>query len=336
MSETRPDDAEICLSFVVPCHNELVTLAELYHRIDVAARKIAPSFEVVLIDDGSTDATWTAMRQLAEEHGDVIAVSLSRSFGQQAALAAGLSLARGDRVLTLDADLQDPPELIAEMMAKMDAGADIVHARRRSRPGESSFKRLTAAAFYRVLNSLSDTSIEPDSGEFRLLSRRAVDALARMPERRRFLRGLASWIGFEQAVVDYDRPSRVFGTSKFGLAGMLGLASDAIVAFSTRPLQLASALAVLCGVLAGASGACGIWASMAGRTWSGGAFATALACALAAMQLLVLGVIGEYLGRLYEQTLGRPLFIIDEVVGGPRPTISLSNDVSASIRSPKI
>lgn len=308
---------EIHLSFVVPCHNEQEGLAELHRRIDAAAREVGKPFEVVLVNDGSTDGTWGAVRRLAAEHGEVVAVSLSRSFGQQAALAAGLSLARGERVLTLDADLQDPPELIVPMLAKMEQGADVVHARRRSRHGESFFKRSSAAAFYRLLNWLTETRVERDSGEFRLLNRRAVEVLARLPERRRLLRGLAAWIGFEQAVVEYDRPPRAFGKSKFPLGEMLALATDAVTAFSIRPLRLASALAVVCGAAATAGAACGLGGLIAGRAWTAWALAAALLCTLAGMQLLVLGVIGEYLGRLYEQSLERPLFIIDEVVRIP-------------------
>lgn len=307
-------NGRVYLSFVVPCLNEAESLAELHRRVDASGQQLAEPFEVVLVNDGSTDGSWTAMRRLAAEHPEVVAVNLSRSFGQQAALAAGLSVARGERVLTLDADLQDPPELVAEMLAKIDDGAEVVHARRRSRTGESLFKRATAAAFYRVLNWLSDTPVERDSGEFRLLSRRAVDEVLRMPERRRLLRGLAGWIGFRQAVVEYDRPPRSVGGSKFPLRAMLRLATDAVTAFSIRPLRLASVFALVCGVLVIAAATGGLWGLVDGRSWWGWAFGAALCCTLAAMQLFALGVIGEYLGRLYEQSLRRPLFIIDEVV----------------------
>lgn len=305
---------DIYLSFVVPCQNEQQGLLELHRRIGTAARAAAKPFEIVLVNDGSTDGTWLAMRQLAAEHSEVVAISLSRSFGQQAALTAGLSIARGERVLTLDADLQDPPELVAEMLVKMKEGADVIHARRRSRRGESLFKRLSAATFYRLVSWLSDSPIEHDSGEFRLFSRRAVDELLRLREQHRLLRGLAGWIGFKQAVVEYDRPPRTFGSSKFKLPAMMRLAMDAITAFSIRPLRLATMLAVVCAFAALASAGGGIWALWAGTNWGAWALAAALVCGLAAMQLVVLGVVGEYLGRVYEQSLGRPLFIIDEVV----------------------
>jgi polyisoprenyl-phosphate glycosyltransferase len=315
----KDPNARVYLSFVVPCLNEAEGVCELHRRIDAAGRQMAGPFEIVIVDDGSSDGTWPTLRRLATEHPEVAAVRLSRSFGQQAALAAGLSVARGERVLTLDADLQDPPELVAEMLTKMDEGADVVHARRRSRTGESLFKRATAAAFYRVLNWLSDTRIEPDSGEFRLFSRRAVDVMLVMPERHRLLRGLAGWIGFRQAVVEYDRPPRALGKSKFPSRAMLRLATDAIAAFSTRPLRLASVLSLVCVMAAVAGAAGGAWGLTAARAWASFALGAALVCALAGMQLLALGVIGEYLGRLYPQSQARPLFIIDDVIANSSP-----------------
>lgn len=302
------------LSFVVPCHNEEQGLEELTRRVGAAARDLVLSFELVLVDDGSTDGTWSALRRLAKEHPEVVAVRLSRSFGQQAALAAGLSAARGNRVLTLDADLQDPPELLGEFMAKMDKGAEVVHGRRRSRMGETMLKRAEAATFYRIMNCLSDTRIEPDCGEFRLYSRRAVDTLSGLREGRRFLRGLASWIGFKQAVVEYDRPARGRGATKFGLGTMLRLAGDALVGFSIRPLRLAILFALACGTFAGVMGAFGLWALSTGHASAAWALAAALVTGLAAMQLLALGFIGEYLGRLYEQSLGRPTYIVEAIV----------------------
>lgn len=306
--------ATLALSFVVPCHNEDDGLDELVRRVESSVRELGISYEVVLVDDGSTDGTWRVLRQLAEEYHEVVGVRLSRSFGQQAALAAGLSMARGQRVLTLDADLQDPPELLGELMAKMDRGADVVHARRRSRTGETVLKRAEAAAFYRLLNWLCDTPIERDCGEFRLYSRRAVDELSRLPERRAFLRGLASWIGFTQAVVEYDRAARSRGESKFGFASMLRLAGDALVGFSIRPLRLASLFSFACCAAAAVGGVLGTWGVIARHAWAVWALAAALMCALSGVQLLALGVIGEYLGRLYEQSLQRPIYIVEEMV----------------------
>lgn len=302
------------LSFVVPCQNEDDGLEELVRRVESSVRELGISYEVVLVDDGSTDGTWRVLRQLAEEYHEVVGVRLSRSFGQQAALAAGLSMARGQRVLTLDADLQDPPELLGELMAKMDRGADVVHARRRSRAGESILKRAEAAAFYRLLNWLCDTPIERDCGEFRLYSRRAVDELSCLPERRAFLRGLASWIGFTQAVVEYDRAARSRGKSKFQLGSMLRLAGDALVGFSIRPLRLATLFSFICCAAAAVGAMLGGWGLIAGNAWGAWALAAALMCALSGVQLLALGVVGEYLGRLYEQSLGRPMYIVDQMV----------------------
>lgn len=303
------------LSFVVPCRNEEQGLELLVRPAEAVARQLGVSFEVVLVDDGSNDGTWNVVRRLAVEHPEVVGVRLSRPFGQQAALAAGLSAAMGERVLTLDADLQDPPEFVGELIAKMDQGFDVVHARRSSRPGETRFKRATAAAFYRLLNWLSDTHVERDCGEFRLYSRRAVQALLSLPEQRRFLRGLASWIGFKQAVVEYERAPRARGKSQYSLNRMLDLAADAMTAFSIRPLRLATVFALACAAAAGISGAFGTWALVVTHPLAPWAIAAAFIGGLATMQLLALGVIGEYLGRLYEQSLGRPMYIVEEVVG---------------------
>lgn len=304
------------LSFVIPCRDEGAGLIELHRRISAAARDCTDSFEIVLVDDGSADETWQVMQKLVAERPEIVAAKLSRGFGQQAALAAGLSLARGNRVLTLDADLQDPPELLSGLLALMNAGADIVHARRRSRRGESLLKRATAALFYRLINGLSDTPVERDCGEFRLYSRRTVDALSSLHERHRLLRGLAGWVGFPQAVLEYDRPPRAEGRSKFPLPAMVRLATDAFTGFSIRPLRLATLFAALCSLTAVGFAAYGAASWALGTVPSGWPFALALLSFYSALQLLSIGIAGEYLGRLYEQSLGRPLFIVEEVVRG--------------------
>ena len=243
----------------------------------------------------------------------MVGVNLSRNHGHQLALTAGLSVARGERILILDADLQDPPELLPQMMRALDEGADVAYGQRTLRVGETVFKRTTAAVFYRLLRRLTDVQIPSDTGDFRLMSRRVLELLKAMPESHRFLRGMVSWVGFRQVAVPYQRELRVTGSSSYPLRKMLRLAFDAITGFSTRPLRLASLL----GLAFGALGALGVvitivaWAM--GVTVPGWASVVVILLTLGGIQLAVLGIIGEYLGRLYIEVKRRPLFIIDEI-----------------------
>jgi dolichol-phosphate mannosyltransferase len=257
----------------------------------------------------------------------VVAVHLSRNHGQQLALTAGLSVCRGDDILVIDADLQDPPELVGEMLARRAAGADVVYGKRRRRAGETAFKRTTSYLFYRGLAALTEADIPQDTGDFRLMSRRVVDWLLAMPERRRFVRGMVSWIGFRQEPLLYDRDPRVAGETKWPLRQLLRLAIDAVTSFSIKPLLAAAWLAGATGILAAG---CALWAT---ATWISGAAAGGVALAalmlgLSAVQFVVLAIQGQYLGRLCEQSRDRPLFIIDRIedaagrhaVAPPRPT----------------
>ena len=241
-------------------------------------------------------------------------VLLSRNHGQQLALAAGLAFCRGERVLIIDADLQDPPELLTQMMARMDQGFDVVYGRRRSRAGETRFKTGSAHLFYRVMRGASNVEIAADSGDFRLLSRRVVDILTRMPEEHRFLRGMVSWIGFAQSPFDYDRAPRLAGETKYPLRKMLRLAADALTGFSTLPLRLAT-YAGFCfaglGVLTMLY-VLGSW--FAGLAVQGWASIMATMLIIGSVQLIVVGILGEYIGRLYMQSKARPLFIVDQVL----------------------
>jgi polyisoprenyl-phosphate glycosyltransferase len=302
------------LSVVVPCYREEGGLAELHRRLSAAAAACAgQSYEVVLVNDGSPDGTWAGMCALAEADPRIVAVNLSRNHGHQLALSAGLSLARGERILMLDADLQDPPELLPDMMRLMDAGADVVYGKRSRRHGESLFKRATAALFYRLLGLISDTRIPQDTGDFRLMSRRALDVLNDMPESHRFVRGMVSWVGFKQVPVEYERQPRHVGSTGYPLRKMLRLALDAITGFSTRPLRIASLL----GLLFGAIGGIGILYSLAswltGNVVPGWTSVMVAVLTVGGIQLVVLGIIGEYLGRLYLEVKRRPLFVIQEV-----------------------
>lgn len=308
---------EPALSIVVPCYNEEAVLAELHRRASAAARATGLSYELLLINDGSTDATWPAMVAIADTDSAVRAVNLSRNHGHQLALSAGLAVCRGRRVLVLDADLQDPPELLADMLALMDGGADVVYGQRSSRESESWFKLATAKWFYRALDRITDTPIPRDTGDFRLMSRRVVDVFNAMPERQRYVRGMIAWVGFKQVPIQYQRSKRFAGETKYPLRRMVRFALDAVTSFSTMPLKLsiyiglaAATLATLLVVLTLVSWLAGL-ASVVG--W---ASLFAAVTFFSAVQLFVLGIIGEYLARVVDQGRGRPLFVIERVVGG--------------------
>ena len=306
------------LSIVVPCYNEVACLPELHARISAVARRLAPGdHEIVLVNDGSTDDSWAAMTALAARDSAVVAVDLSRNHGHQMALTAGLDLCRGERVLIIDADLQDPPELLPDMMTAMDRdGADVVYAVRRRRAGETPFKRATASTFYRLLRSMTDTDIPVDTGDFRLMSRRALDTFLAMPEQARFIRGMVSWIGFRQVPIVYDRQERLAGASKYPFGKMVRFALDALTGFSTAPLRLASHVGLLLVVVALAVLGYTLVAWALGETIEGWTSLMIVVLALGAVQMFVLGLIGEYLGRLYMQAKGRPLYIVSQVTGG--------------------
>jgi len=313
-----PSSVATRLSVVVPCYNEELVLPELHQRLTDACTEVAAEdFQIVLIDDGSVDSTWTLIREFAEQDPRVTGVSLSRNYGHQLALAAGLSWCTGDRVLVIDADLQDPPELLAPMMKLMDEGADVVYGQRAGRLGETRFKKTTASLFYRFLDRLTDIPIPRDSGDFRLMSRRVVDLINSMPEQHRFVRGMVSWVGFRQVPLLYERKERVAGSTKYPFKRMLNFSIDAITGFSVTPLRIASGLGMLFGVigLLGLFYALGSW--IAGVTVPGWTSVVFIVLILGSVQLMVLGIFGEYLGRLYMESKQRPLFVIDQVVGQP-------------------
>jgi dolichol-phosphate mannosyltransferase len=307
------------LSIVVPCYNEEEVLPELHRRVRDVCTELGRPYEVILVNDGSRDRTWGVLAGLAASDPHVVAVNLSRNHGHQLALMAGLSLCRGARILILDADLQDPPELLPAMLRVMDQErADVVYGQRRSRAGETALKLATASLFYRLIERLADVSIPRDTGDFRLMTRRSLEVLLAMPERHRFTRGMVSWIGFRQVPILYDRQPRLLGTTKYPFRKMFRFALDAITAFSIKPLMLASLGGVASALLAMALGAYSIVAYLRGSTVVGWTSLMTVITFLSSVQLLVLGVIGEYLGRMYEQVKGRPLFIIDQVIRSDR------------------
>lgn len=301
------------LSVVSPCYNEEPGLREFVRRVTAACTAVSDDYEIVVVNDGSKDRTLEVMLELAEQHPELVVVNLSRNHGHQLALTAGLTVARGERVLILDADLQDPPELLGPMLDMMGDGFDVVYGKRRSRAGETAFKLATAKLFYRLIQRLTDTPIPTDTGDFRLMSRRALDVLLSMPERHRFIRGMVSWIGFKQTPILYDRDPRFAGETKYPLHKMVRFAIDAVTGFSTRPLTFAITLGVWTAVFSVVLVVYSLVSWMLGHTVPGWTSLLSAIGLLGSAQLVMMGILGEYVGRLYEQAKGRPLFIIERV-----------------------
>jgi dolichol-phosphate mannosyltransferase len=268
----------------------------------------------VLVNDGSRDASWAVMQALSASNPHLVAINLSRNHGHQLALTAGLDLAIGERILIIDADLQDPPELLGDMMKLMDEGADVVYGQRVERRGESWLKQVTALLFYRLLQRLVDVKIPLDTGDFRLMSRKTLDEFNRMPEQHRFVRGMVSWIGFRQVPLCYQRSERFAGRTKYPLKKMLRFAMDAISGFSIVPLRVATYLGFIFSIVGLVFLGYTIHSYLTGIAIRGWTTMMTVVLILGSAQLFVLGVIGEYLGRLYMQSKNRPLFIIEEVV----------------------
>ena len=315
MNSEMPDTAKPKgLSAVVPCYNEEEVLSELYNRLSAACRKtMGDDYEIVLVNDGSRDNTWSIIKAILVKDPHVTGVNLSRNHGHQLALTAGLSVCIGDRILIIDADLQDPPELLADMMALADNGADVVYGQRRSRAGETWFKKASAVGFYRLLRHMTDVDIPVDSGDFRLISRRALNTLQSMPEQFRFIRGMVTWIGYKQVPLLYDRAERFAGVTKYPLKKMIRFSLDAITGFSIKPLRIASYIGIVLSVLSILMIAFALYSWAAGSVVAGWTSVMAVILLLGAGNMLFLGVIGEYLGRLFIESKHRPLFIIEEI-----------------------
>ncbi len=303
------------LSVVVPCMNEEETIPLLIERLIAATDAWRGDAEIVLVDDGSSDNTWDAICEQCKKYPGLRGLKLSMNRGHQVALTAGLMAAKGERIFMLDADLQDPPELLPDMMAMMDRGYDVVYGRRSKRKGESWFKKVTAHGFYRVLNRLSDVPIPNDTGDFRLVSRRALDAVLEMPERARFIRGMFAWAGFRQIGIEYVRDPRVAGETKYPLTKMIRFAFDALASFSIKPLQIATRLAFLTLIIAALMAVYVFWSLIMYNAVAGWASTVLVISFFSGIQLLTLGIIGEYLGRLYVEAKGRPLFFVDDQAG---------------------
>ncbi len=304
------------LSVVVPCYNEEESLPELYRRLsEVCAPYSQSGYEIVLVNDGSRDRTWPLIQELHAQDARVRGLCFSRNFGHGMALTAGLDTCKGERVLIIDADLQDPPELLHRMMQEMDNGADVVYGKRISRAGETWFKRASASAFYKLLDRMSDVPMPRDTGDFRLISRKVVEALKSMPETARYIRGMVAWVGFRQVPLEYERKERFAGKTHYTLEKMLKLALDGITGFSNRPLRMAFYLGFLM-MLISILLLCYIVYSYAVhstvRGWTSLAF---LLVASQGIQWFLLGLIGEYVGRIYQESKHRPKYLVLDSIG---------------------
>jgi glycosyltransferase involved in cell wall biosynthesis len=324
------------ISIVAPCFNEEHGLPEFCRRAAASCKEVCgEDYEIVLVDDGSNDGSWDVVRRLAAFDRNVVGVRLMRNHGHQVAASAGLALARGNRVLLIDADLQDPPELLGRMMQAMDEEkADVVFGQRAARHGETRFKVASAILFYRFLSCLAAVPIPGDAGDFRLMCRRVVDALSAMPERQRFIRGMVSWVGGRQVPLLYERQARLADVSNYSLTRMMGLALDAVTGFSTVPLRLAAWLGFGSALAALGLFVATIWGWAAGNTLLGWSSIMTTIVSFGAVQLIVLGILGEYVGRLFQEAKQRPLYLVDEILAEGRSLAIPSefSNLSPSVR----
>jgi polyisoprenyl-phosphate glycosyltransferase len=307
------------LSIVVPMHNEAEVLGAFFERIGAATRDLGVAVEIICVDDGSRDTTLTGLVARAAADPAVKVIALARNFGKEAALTAGIDAARGDMIVPIDADLQDPPELIAEFVGRWEEGYDVVYGSRADRSSDTAMKRTTARLFYRIFNRVSDLDIPESAGDFRLMDRQVVEALKLLPERNRFMKGLFAWVGFRQIGVPYARPERAAGTSSMGYLRLWRFAIDGITSFSTAPLRVWSVIGFVSAIAAVAV-AIGIIirVMIVGREVPGYASLMTVILFGFAIQMMAFGVLGEYVGRLYQEVKGRPIYVVRAKVGFDR------------------
>ena len=317
MAENHRPAERLLHSLVVPVFNEVAGIDAFHVRVSAVLSSIGEDYEIVYVDDGSTDGSWQRLAEIAASDDHVRVVRFSRNFGHQIAITAGHDYAHGDTVVTIDSDLQDPPELIPEMIARWREGAEIVYAVRTDRRGETRFKKASASVFYRMLRRLSDVDMPVDVGDFRLLSRRAADALRSMPEQQRYVRGMVAWLGFETASVGYVRGLRAAGQTKYPLRKMVRFATDGVIAFSVRPLRIATWLGLATSAIAFVAA---VWLIVARLTGvlpvvQGWTSLMVLVLLLSGVQLTTIGALGEYVGRIYNEVRRRPLYLVSETLG---------------------
>jgi polyisoprenyl-phosphate glycosyltransferase len=307
------------LSLVLPIYNEEAVIPELHRQLQDFLAKLGLSAEVVFVNDGSRDRSMDMLRDIATGETRYGVVAFARNFGHQAAITAGIDYARGEAVVVMDADLQDPPEVVLQMVAKWRQGFDVVYGRRRGRAGESWFKLVTARCFYRLFAAMIPIEVPLDTGDFRLMSRRVVVALRELREAHRFVRGMVAWVGFKQAEVLYDRPGRFAGETKYPLRKMLRFALDGITSFSILPLRFSTYLGMLTSL-----GSVGVVAYallskyLYHQAVPGWTALMIIVTLFASVQLLMIGILGEYVGRIYEEVKRRPLYVVGETVNLPR------------------
>jgi len=301
------------ISIVAPIYNEVENIPELYRRISEVLDSTGDTWEIVMVDDGSTDGSTNLIREYHDRDPRVVPVIFARNFGHQIAVTAGLDYAHGDAVVIIDSDLQDPPEVILDMVAKWKEGFEVVYAVRTEREGETWFKEFTASLFYRLIYRITDVDIPLDTGDFRLLDRKVVDVMGQMRERHRFLRGMSVWVGFRQTGVGYKRAARYSGETKYPMKKMLKFATDAITSFSYFPLQLAMYIGFISAGISILAIPIVVILRLAGSQAFFGQASTLIAVLfLGGVQLISLGILGEYIGRLYDEAKGRPLYIVSE------------------------
>jgi polyisoprenyl-phosphate glycosyltransferase len=311
------------LTVVVPAYNESTGLREFHARLAAVFDNLGPELtgDVLYVDDGSRDDTWQVIRSLHESDPRAAGLKLSRNFGKEHAMTAGLDHTDADAVVVIDADLQDPPELIPEFVKRWRDGFDVVYGTRSSRAGESVAKKITASAFYRVMERLSSTPVPRDTGDFRLMNRRAVQALGKLRERQRFMKGLFAWVGYKQTAIEYERDRRFAGASKFNYWRLWNFAIEGITSFSGAPLKMATYVGVFTAVLAFLFGIYVlVKALLFGDPVRGYPTLMLVILFLGGVQLIALGMIGEYLGRLYLEAKQRPLYLVDEIIDAKNET----------------
>ncbi|MDR3239883.1 MAG: glycosyltransferase family 2 protein [Clostridiales bacterium] len=301
-------------SVIIPAFNEEEVITESYKRLTQVMSGVGESYELIFVDDGSRDKTASILAEICQKDKSVKCIRFSRNFGHMPAITAGMDYARGEAVLVIDADLQDPPELFPEMIAKWREGFDVVYGQRKERQGETAFKKWTAAMYYRFLRSMTQVEIPVDTGEFRLISRKVCDAMRRLPEKNRYIRGLVSWVGFRQTAVGYVREKRFAGQTKYPLTKMFKFAMDGITAFSYKPLKWAAVLGGVISLLSFlylAFAFCRwIFTSAAAPGWGG------VVLFFQGIVLMAIGLMGEYIGRVFEESKDRPIYIVQEVLNG--------------------
>ena len=309
------------LSVVVPVYNEEEVLAESYRRLTAAIAAIGEPYELIFINDGSRDKTPAILSALCESDSHVRVLDFSRNFGHQPAITAGMDYAQGNAIVVIDADLQDPPEVIAKMFAKWREGFDVVYGKRLKRDGESLFKKLSAKIYYRLLYSMTSVEMPVDTGDFRLIDRKVCDAMKSLGERNRYVRGLVSWVGFKQTAVEFNREKRFAGETKYPLKRMIKLAMDGIMSFSYKPLKFASGIGVTMSLFSFIYLIVIICQKLfTATTVQGWASTTAILVFTQGIVLMMLGIIGEYMGRIFDEIKGRPIYIVREAMGYPTET----------------